>query len=49
MNDMDMLRYADMAVAMGNSVEPLKELADLVTDPIDQDGLWNGFRKLGLI
>ena len=49
MNDIDMLRYAEIAVAMGNSVGPLKALADHVTDPIDQDGLWNGFHKLGLI
>lgn len=49
MNDLDMLRYAKVAVAMGNGVQPLKELADYVTDPIDQDGLWNGFHKLGLI
>ena len=34
---------------MGNGVEKLKEIADFVTDDIDKDGIYNGFKKLGLI
>ena len=33
---------------MGNAVDSLKEAADLVTDDIDEDGLYNACRKIGL-
>jgi hydroxymethylpyrimidine pyrophosphatase-like HAD family hydrolase len=34
---------------MGNAPAELVEIADLVTDHVDDDGLANAFRKLGLI
>ncbi|NLG40570.1 MAG: HAD hydrolase family protein, partial [Chloroflexi bacterium] len=36
-------------VAMGNAIPQAKAVADLVTDPVGDDGLWKAFRKLGLI
>lgn len=48
-NDMEMLEFAGIGVAMGNAVECVKEAADYVTTDIDQDGIWNACRHLGLI
>ncbi|MCI8296234.1 MAG: Cof-type HAD-IIB family hydrolase [Lachnospiraceae bacterium] len=39
-NDMDMLRYAGIGVAMGNAKGCVKEIADYVTADIDADGIW---------
>lgn len=38
-NDISMVRYAGIGVAMGNAVLDLKEEADQVTDSNDQDGI----------
>lgn len=40
MNDKELLEDAGIAVAMGNVQEGLKELADTVTDPVEEDGVW---------
>ena len=47
-NDLAMLYYADIAVAMGNGVSDVKNMADFVTDAIDHDGLYKAFRRLHL-
>jgi Cof subfamily protein (haloacid dehalogenase superfamily) len=47
--DLELLRACGTAVAMGNAPAELVEIADLVTDHVDDDGLANAFRKLGLI
>ena len=47
-NDIEMLEAAEISVAMGNGAPSAKEAADLVTDDIDEDGIANAFRKLGL-
>lgn len=39
--DIPMLEYCAYGVAMGNG--------DLVTDDVEHDGLWNAFRKFGLL
>lgn len=49
MNDFDMIKYAHTGIAMGNAVEDLKRIADYVTLPIQEDGIWHAFRKYGLI
>ena len=49
MNDWEIIKAAGCGVAMGNAVEELKAVADYVTDPIDQNGIWNACRHLGLI
>ena len=38
-NDLPMLRYAGMGVAMGNASDRIKEQADYVTDSNDDDGI----------
>lgn len=48
-NDMEMIEYAGIGVAMGNANARLKELADTVTASIDEDGIYLAFEKLGLI
>ncbi len=48
-NDFEMIEYAHISVAMGNAVDDLKTIATLVTDHINEDGIYNGFLKLGLI
>ena len=47
--DIPMLSCCATGVAMGNGGEEIKEMADLITDVVDEDGLWNAFCKLGLI
>ncbi|MBR2759548.1 MAG: Cof-type HAD-IIB family hydrolase [Solobacterium sp.] len=48
-NDIDMIRYAGIGVAMGNGVEALKSAADYVTTDIDDNGISNALKHLGLI
>lgn len=48
-NDFEMLSFAGVGVAMGNAVAALKESADYVTAPADEDGIYKGFVHLGLI
>ena len=48
-NDVEMIQLAGTGVAMGNAIPQAKAVADLVTDPVGDDGLWKAFRKLGLI
>lgn len=45
-NDIPMIRYAGVGIAMGNGNDKVKEAADYVTDPIDQDGLLHGVEYL---
>lgn len=49
MNDFENIQFAGIGVAMGNAAPKLKEVADLVTDSIDEDGVWNACKKLELI
>lgn len=48
-NDVAMLRSAGIGVAMGNATPEAKEAADVVTDDIDADGVWNALVRLGII
>jgi Cof subfamily protein (haloacid dehalogenase superfamily) len=48
-NDEGMLRSVGLGVAMGNGMDSLKQIADIVTDDVDNDGIWNACVKLGLI
>lgn len=48
-NDMDMLRYVQLGVAVGNSMPKVFEAADYVTDHIDRDGIYNALSHFGLI
>ena len=48
-NDMEMLEFAGCGIAMGNSVEELKGVADYVTDSIYEDGIYKACKYFGLI
>lgn len=48
-NDLQMMEYAGIGVAMGNALLDVKKRADMVTDDIGEDGLYRAFVKLGLI
>ena len=48
-NDMEMLEYCGIGVAMGNSRDRVKDVADYVTTDIDRDGVANALRHYGLI
>lgn len=49
MNDAEMLEYCNIGIAMGNAKEELKLIADEVTDSVDEDGVYNSFKKHNLI
>ena len=48
-NDITMIQYAGMGIAMGNADDVVKNQADIVTDRIENNGLYKAFVKLGLI
>ena len=48
-NDLEMMKFAGFSVAMGNATQPIKDAADMITDDVDKDGIYNAFVKLGLI
>lgn len=48
-NDLDMIQYAHIGVAMGNGTERLKGIADYVTSSVDEAGIRNALARYGLI
>lgn len=48
-NDLEMLRTAGVAIAMGNANPILRDIADFVTTDVDKDGIKNAFIQYGLI
>lgn len=48
-NDMEMLEFAAIGVAMGNAEDEVKAVSDYVTTDIDEDGIWNACKHFGLI
>ena len=48
-NDMEMLQYAKIGVAMGNASPQVQAVADHVTGHIDENGLVQALRHYGLI
>lgn len=48
-NDIEMLRFASMGVAMGNAPENVKAEADYVTDRVENNGIWNALEHFGVI
>ena len=49
LNDVEMLSYIPNSVAMGNGHPKAKEAAKYVTDHVDQNGIYNALKMLGLI
>lgn len=48
-NDMDMIAYAGIGIAMGNAEEELKQIADYITTDVDDCGVWNALQKFGML
>lgn len=49
LNDIEMFEFCELGIAMGNAKQGLKEIADEVTDTHDEGGIYNSFKKHGLI
>lgn len=48
-NDVEMLKHAGTGVAMGNAADEVKQIADYVTDGVDDDGIYNALKHFGVI
>ncbi len=48
-NDIDMIKYAGIGVAMGNGVPALKEAANYITTDIDDNGIFNALKHFNVI
>ena len=48
-NDIPMLKYAGIGVAMGNANEEVKAIADYVTTSVDEDGIAHALRHFNVI
>jgi len=48
-NDVEMIKYAGIGIAMGNSEDDTKKIADYITDDIDNDGFYNALKHFNLI
>ncbi|UFU00881.1 Cof-type HAD-IIB family hydrolase [Radiobacillus kanasensis] len=49
LNDMEMIQHVGTGVAMGNAIPALKEVADYVTEDVDNAGLYKGLVHFGLL
>lgn len=49
LNDLEMIQFAGVGVAMGNSRIELKQHADFITDTVWNDGVYKGLEKLGML
>lgn len=49
MNDFSMIQAAGFGVAMGNACAELKEIADVVCESVQEDGIYHQFSRMGLI
>lgn len=48
-NDIDMLQYAEIGIAMGNADSCVKKIADYVTTDVDQGGIINALEHFSII
>lgn len=49
MNDLAMIETVGTSVCMANGAKALQEISDLVVPSVSEDGLYEGFRQLGLL
>ena len=47
--DLSMFELCAFNVAMGNGGPEIKEAADYITTDVNDDGIWNAFKHIGLI
>ena len=48
-NDIEMIKYCGIGVAMGNSEQKIKDIADYVCSDIDKDGIYNTLKHYQII
>lgn len=48
-NDIEMLQYANLGIAMGNGTEEAKKAADYITSSVEQNGIEFALKKLEII
>ena len=48
-NDREMLSHAGIGVAMGNASPSIQEVATMVTDTNDNDGIWKALKEMKAI
>lgn len=48
-NDKSMLQYCGVGIAMGNATDDVKDVADFVTDTVDNDGIYNALKHFNII
>lgn len=48
-NDIEMIKYADYGVAMGNAVDEVKAVANHITTNVDEDGIYNALTHFKVI
>ena len=48
-NDISMIKHSHIGVAMGNADRKIKEIADYITDDVDNDGIYKALKYYGLI
>lgn len=49
LNDVEMLQHARISVAMGNGHKDAKRVADMVTDAVSENGIYNALVRMKLI
>ncbi|MEH7382680.1 Cof-type HAD-IIB family hydrolase [Bacillus sp. JJ1533] len=49
LNDIEMLTTIQNSVAMGNALDEVKEVAKYVTKSVEEDGILNGLKMVGLL
>ncbi len=49
LNDIELLRTANIGIAVGSACDELKQASDMVTGDIENGGIYNAFRELKLI
>lgn len=49
LNDIEMMGYVGMGIAMGNALPEVKEVSDMVTADVNEDGIEKALKKLKLI
>jgi Cof subfamily protein (haloacid dehalogenase superfamily) len=49
LNDIEMLQSVGTGVAMGNAVTEVQKHANMITKPVDEDGIFYGLKELQLI
>ncbi len=48
-NDLEMIEYADVGVAMGNAVSELKDRAGFIAPSVEEDGVFEALKELGAV